>query len=472
MRRVVIVLPGIAGVEIDELDGATALQTARTPTLDAMSRTGKVGRVRLQPGYGRQQGLVSGAGAAFNTLLGGEWPVGPEPMKASLLKKLLAPPPEVSVLPLPTDGQVMARAAGLSVDAEDVVWRVDLIAASADLEAPLVQSHMPEGLTRAEAVSLLDAWGAALRSSDDTSLHGFDCRAMSQPNGCADPASVHVLVQRGVHREAERTVCFGADQLGGRAWHAHPPEGPLADVLIGAMELSQRVFESHPVNRTRAELGLAPVSVAWISGHDAFGGAAGGASLSERMGVSAVLATTDQVAAAVGGLHGLAVLPLPTSSETIFAADRLKTLSDATIDALDHFELVVVHDSGALRPALAGDAHGLIEAIESIDQKLLMPIRDALLLRGEADGEPNYRLLVTTDRVVDVVSRDVLSGDVPLVMGGAYVRTMVERSFCESDAMESDLSIEDGPSFLEYALHSGVSRARARVRGVTSHRAE
>lgn len=470
MRRVVIILPGIASEPAASLDNSTPLTAAATPALAALAQAGKVGQVVIDPPGAHEHG--SGAAAAMNTILGGAWVEPEAPEKPSLLRKLVAPPKQPRMLPDPTDGQALAHAAGIPLDESDIAWRIDLIAATADADAPIVQSHQPESLTREEASSLLDAWAAALRSSDDSALHAFECRALSTPNDCPDPASIHLLIHRNAAAHADATVCVHAEMLNGKPWHAYPPEGPGADTLIQAMELSQRVFEAHPVNRTRAEIGLAPVSVAWISGHDARGAARTHSPLSERTGLGAVLATTDQIAAAVGVMHGLPVLPLPTLTNTIFAADRLKMLANAVIDALDHHELVIVHDAVALRSALAGDVHGVIESIESIDAKLITPIRDALLLRGEVDEEPAYRMLVLTDRRVDVDSRAFTAGAAPFVVAGAYVRSMVERTFSEADAADSDLQISEGPSLLEYALHSGVSRARSHVRAVSTHKTQ
>ena len=472
MKRGVVILPGIAGVPLDELDGRTALETANTPALDAIAKAGKVGLARLAPAqFDPRDEAPAGAGAALATILGSPWPEPAEPPKPSLLKRLVAPAPAPLALPVPTDGQVFAHFLGVPLEPSDIAWRVDLIAASSDADAPIVQSHRPEQLSYAEATSLLDAWQGALRASDDAALQRFECRALPTPNDCPDPPSTHLVIQRDPVPTETPTRCTEAEELNGRPWHAHPPDGPRSEVLISAMELAQRVFESHPVNRPRADLGPPTVSVAWISGHDQPAPPTPPSPLSERMGLRAVIATTDGTAAAVAKLHGLPLLPLPTRDRTRFAADRLVMLATASVDARDHHDLIVVHDSAALAPALDGDTHGLIGAIEAIDQKLLAPVHKALVALGETDGEPNHRVLVTTDRLVDAHERAPIPGPVPLAVSGAFVRTLVARVGTEREALESELLIEDGPDLLEYALHAGVSRARSNVKGVSQRRA-
>jgi len=212
--------------------------------------------------------------------------------------------------------------------------------------------------------------------------------------------------------------------------------------------------------------------MAWISGVPLVGQA-----IPKRFesvhGVKAAMVSRSARALGLAGLLGIDRISLP---EPDVGADslgeRLGSLGEYARAALDRYDLVIIETGAAAEAALAGDAHGKVEALELIDRAVLMPLLARLEEEGDNErdaDEPGYRCLVVCDRAISSDERMPVDEPVPFAMCGSWVRAVVQEPFTERDASHADLHVERASDLMEYFLFSGLKRPRStrRPRRVT-----
>lgn len=176
----------------------------------------------------------------------------------------------------------------------------------------------------------------------------------------------------------------------------------------------------------------------------------------ERFGLSAECVTDDPGSAAVARWAGLQARVLETQE-----------LGAAAVDALGTSDAVIVIDSSAARAALAGDAVSRQAAIEAFDALCVGPVARRLRDFGDPERDPaarGWRLMVTPGVRADAAERGLVSEVVPVLLAGAWIRTMVTREFTEEAAEASDLRVDRAHELMEYFLLGGLARARGVAR--------
>lgn len=207
--RFLVLLDAPADAPLADLEGKTPLQAARTPTLDRLSRLGRIGKVVLGPLVGPD---------AWWTLLGGETFGG-----------------------LPR-GPLEAAAWEIPLERRDLAFCGPLVAT----DGVALTDAAPDALSAVDARALLDTV-ERLRSS---ALQLF-----APPDGRA--------VLRWTDG-AGRTL----DTVAPEAAQGHPlaevyPRGDGAERLRRLIEDSYELLDDHPVNRRRRGDGRAPANLLW-----------------------------------------------------------------------------------------------------------------------------------------------------------------------------------------------------------------
>lgn len=104
-------------------------------------------------------------------------------------------------------------------------------------------------------------------------------------------------------------------------------------------------------------------------------------------------------------------------------------------------------------------------SIEAIDSEVVGPIARRLDRCGDPAVDPaaeGWRLLVMPDHFTLVGTRKHDATPVPMLMAGAWVRSVVERPFSERAGAESDLAVDPGHELMEYFLRGGLAHVRSR----------
>ncbi|MGB0766368.1 MAG: hypothetical protein ACPGYV_01510, partial [Phycisphaeraceae bacterium] len=121
-----------------------------------------------------------------------------------------------------------------------------------------------------------------------------------------------------------------------------------------------------------------------------------------------------------------------------------------SIEAVDLYDLVIVHADAPALAGLDGNIANKVAAINLIDEHVLGPIGHALAARGE------HRLMATPLYATPVDDRTDDPMPVPFVITGYKMQGVVERPVTEQAAEDSDLQVAFGHELMEFFLKSGV----------------
>ncbi|MFQ5590310.1 MAG: phosphoglycerate mutase, partial [Phycisphaerae bacterium] len=118
----------------------------------------------------------------------------------------------------------------------------------------------------------------------------------------------------------------------------------------------------------------------------------------------------------------------------------------AAVDALDTYDLVMVHIEAPDEAGHLGDVDEKIKAIEQIDAHIVGPLLDKLRSWGK------WRILVAPDHPTPVQRKVHTSTPPPFCMAGHAVHASLGRPFSEKAASSSDLQVNPGCELMEFFL--------------------
>lgn len=425
MKYVIIIPDGAADFGIDDLDGLTPLESASTPHLDAMARSGRVGTVATTP-----PGMGAGSDVCSMSLLGFD-------------------PLEYHT------GRAPIEAAAMGLDAPTGAWisRVNLVCVSDDDgDDGVMRDHSGGGIPTAEARVLFEDLAAYWRDEAPELFEGLRL--------------VHGVEYRGVLIDSSGRDYAGLDavpphEIPDEPWVEHLPDGgdgQAAEALCALMGLSRGFLTEHAINRARVEQGLRPANMAWIWGH---GTAAALPSFQEVYGLRGAMTTAVDLLRGLANLMGWALLDVPGATGT--HDNDYAGQAAATIAALSEHDIVCCHVESPDEAAHQADWATKVAAIEAIDEHVIGPVRDHLIANyGDPERHPGaegWRMLVLPDHYTLCGTRKHDATPVPFAMAGAWVRSLVERPLTEAAANESDLHIDPGHELMEYFVRSGMRGA-------------
>ena len=419
-----IVIPdGAADYPVDELDGLTPLQAAATPHLDRLARSGRVGTVSTTP-----PGFGAGSDVCSMCLLGydpARYHTGRAPLEAAAM--------------------------GLETAPGDWICRVNLVSVSGEPgdDSGQMLDHSGGGIPSEEARVLLEDL-AAFWSAE-------------APDLMAGLRVIHGVEYRGVAidssgREYAQVETVPPHEIPGEPWAEHLPDGGSGDAaerLCALMSLSHGFLADHAINRHRVEQGLRPANMAWVWGQ---GTAAELPAFGEVYGFRGAMTTAVDLLRGISNLMGWDLLDVPGATGT--HDNDYAGQGRATIEAVADYDVVCCHVESPDEAAHQADWQTKVAAIESIDAEVIGPILEHLeQTYGDPERDPEaegWRLMVLPDHYTRCDTRKHDATPVPFAIGGAWVRSVVERTLTEADANESDLHIDPGHELMEYFLRSGM----------------
>jgi 2,3-bisphosphoglycerate-independent phosphoglycerate mutase len=432
VKYAIVIPSGGADRPTDALDGLTALAAATTPAMDRVSMTGRQGTARTIP-----SDQLSDSAGGLCGLLG------------------IAEPP--------SDGQLRASAAGITLKPDDLALRLDLVSTSNPDEDPsrrsILLAHHPAELSTAEARVLLndliEHWKQSL-PDHHAMLERITVHVGSR--------GAHLLVDHGgqlaTALDEAPLLTSQPEAIIGHPWQDAAPEGAAGQLVAILMETSHACFANHEINRTRTEAGLLPVSMAWISGVP-LTGPSRLKRFEDAHGIKAAMVSRSPHALGLAGILGIDRISLP-EAETL--TERISTLGEYARTTLDRYDLVIVETSAPAEASLDGDIHAKIQTLELIDRAVITPLVARLEEEGNNEQNPEdtgFRCMVACDRVISTDDRLPTSDAAPFAMCGSWVRSVIQGPFTETEAQGSDLHIERASDLMEYFLFSGLKRPRS-----------
>jgi 2,3-bisphosphoglycerate-independent phosphoglycerate mutase len=199
----------------------------------------------------------------------------------------------------------------------------------------------------------------------------------------------------------------------------------------------------------RLDLGQSPATHIWPWGA---GRKPDLAPFAERFGLSGAVIGAVDLIRGIGKLIGWDLIDV--EGATGYIDTNYAGKGQAAIEALDRYDLVVVHIEAPDEAGHAGDVAAKVAAIESIDKHIVGPVLKKL------KSFDHWRILVAPDHLTPCAVRTHDEDPVPFAMAGSEVTHVFERPYNEKSAREADLHIEDGHELMEYFLHFAADEKR------------
>lgn len=395
MKYALVIPDGAADQPLDELDGRTPLEVARTPNMDEIARNGRLGLVQTVP-----DGFESGSDVAIMSLLGYDpatYHTGRAPLEAA--------------------------ARDIPLSASDWVFRCNLVTVMDDV----MKDHSAGGISDGEAAVLIRDLARAVQAPGFEFHTGVSYRNLMVYRGNDDFSQVRTVPP---HEIPEQPIA------------PHLPTGVGSDILRSIMHQSRRMFDVHEVNRARLAAGKRPATQAWLWGQ---GRAANLPRFADRFGIGSGCMITG-----VDLLRGLARLlgweVHEVAGMTSFHDTNYAGQGRDTAEMLDRHDLVVSHVESPDEASHQADVKTKIAAIEAIDELVVGPVLRKL------KTFPAWRVMVLPDHPTLIRTRRHDRGAVPFCITGHDVSGQSGRAYSEVEATRTGLRLDRGHDLMSLFL--------------------
>lgn len=397
MKYIVVLGDGMSGLPLDELDGKTTLEAAKTPVMDEMAGKGEMGMVQNVPA-----GMAPGSDVANLAVMGydpGIYYSGRSPVEALSI--------------------------GVPMEDDDVIFRCNLVTLSE--EEPYAQKtiidHSSGEISSEDADILMDAIRKAFNSEEFQFYSGTAYR--------------HICVWK--HGKV-LNLTPPHDHLGKVIGPYLPAEKRFRDM----MEQSFEILNNHPLNLERAAQGKNKGNSLWFWGA---GTKPHLKNFHEKTG------KTGAMVSAVDLLKGLAVGMGMKAIDVAGATGSLETnyegKAQAAIDALlkDGCDFAYIHLEGPDEMAHQGKMANKVKSIEYLDSRIVAPVKKAMEDAGE-----DFRMLILPDHPNPICYRTHTADPVPYILYDSTKQRKAIAHYSEKEAMETGIYEPDGYKMMERLL--------------------
>lgn len=395
MKYVIVLGDGMADYPIADIGGKTPLEYADTPAMDKLAAVSEVGLVHTIP-----DGMSPGSDTANLSVIGYDPKIyysGRSPLEALSI--------------------------GVDMSGTDISFRCNLVTLSEqeeNYEDKTIIDHSSGEISTEDAAVLLEAVRKALEDDEYKYYVGTSYRHLTiWKNG-------KVLPLTPPHDILTKVI---GEYL------------PEDDKLRDMMKKSYDILSNHPINAERKKQGLNPANSIWFWGA---GTRPALSSFEEKNGKKGVMIS------AVDLLKGIAVGAGLTNIEVEGANGGLHTnyegKAQAAIDALlkDDYDFAYIHVEAPDEMGHQGSLERKIQAIESLDSKVIKLVADAF----EAAGE-DVRILVLPDHPTPIALRTHSSEPVPYMLYDSTEHKESVLKYNEKDAKMSGIYISEGHKLID-----------------------
>ncbi len=393
MKLVFLIADGMGDWPIDSLGGRTPLEAAPTPAMDELSRRAVLGLARTVP-----EGMAPGSDVANMALMGFD----PAAFHTGR-------------------GPIEAAAQGLTLGADDVVWRMNLVTVSALAPGGIMRDYSSGHIATEAATALIRDLAETLRPEGFRLVPGIQYRHLLIEPGATGKPGRDILV-RPPHDITDQVI---DEDLA--AFKRHPALERL--VKDAAARLA-----ANPENRTKA-------SAVWPWGQ--------GRRLSlpdfrETFGLKGAVISAVDLVRGLGRAAGMEVIEVPGVTGLLDTNYEGKVA--AALDFLERGDFVFVHLEGPDECGHGGHTADKIEAIARFDARVVAPMVAGLTGIEAA-------VVVTCDHLTPIAIRTHHPDPVPFLLSwpGAP-ETPGRTGFSEAEAARAGLVVEPGHSLLPWML--------------------
>jgi 2,3-bisphosphoglycerate-independent phosphoglycerate mutase len=383
---------------VPELNGATPLRAAKTPWMDKMSATGKIGLAQTVP-----EGMEPGSDVANLSIMGYS-------------------PSEVYTGRAPFEAASM----GVNLRGNDLAFRLNLV--TLERNYTLMADHSADHISTPEAHEIAQSLAFEAEELGLLLVPGVSYR--------------NLLVWKD---GPDGVVTHPPHDIPGEDIARYLPAGPGSDVLLRLIIKSWKILEEHPVNQRRLKRGQGLANSVWPWGQ---GRPPKMRTLKERFGISGAVVAAVDLVRGIGKYAGLEIVQVPGA--TGYLDTNYEGKVQAALESLKEKDFVFLHVEAPDEAGHSGQLDLKIKAIEDFDEKIVGPLLGGLL------EFPKWRVLLTPDHRTPISMRTHSTDPVPFVLldSGDWdpAKEGADPGFHEDAAEATDWLVEDASKLMEMLL--------------------
>lgn len=393
MKYALLIADGMHDRPLEELEGKTPLEVAKTPFMDTIASQGITGLVTTIP-----QRMKSGSDIATLSILGYD------PIKYYTGR-----------------GPLEAANLGIKLKDNEIAFRCNLITVAENRVIDYSAGH----ITTKEAKLIMQSLNEKLAEDNFRFYPGVSYR--------------NLMVAQGFGDEVE---CLPPHDIVGQEITPNLPKGKDAEILIKIMEESRKILEEHEVNKVRVDLGENPANMIWLwgQGHKPLL-----PTFKQRFGLSGFVISAVDLINGLGKILGLEVIRVPGA--TGYYDTNYSGKAEYAIENLKKYDFAFVHLEATDEAGHNADIREKIKAIERFDKFIVGPIYEFLKAGGD------FRIMVTSDHATPISVRTHTKDAVAFAFCGKDVESKFKvEKFCEKIAESTLIHIEQGYHLMEIFL--------------------
>ena len=394
MKYIILLGDGMADYPLDELNGKTPLEYARTPNMDKIAQEGTLGLIDTVP-----SGFPPGSDVAIMSVLGynpKEYYTGRGPLEAANM--------------------------GVQLGADDVAFRCNLVTLGGSPQY-LMEDFTSGHITSQEAKIIINDINKELGTDSFQFYPGVSYR--------------HLCVWKDGRYRLETTP---PHDITGKAFKMYLPRGDGAEEINSLMERSQVILSDNPVNKRRITEGKKPASSIWLWGQ---GRVPKFVKLTEKYGLQGGMISAVDLLNGIGIYVGLKVLRV--DGATGYTDTNYLGKARMALDSLKEIDFIFIHVEAPDEMGHEGDIEGKVKAIEDFDEKIVGTVLN------EMNELAPFRLMVLSDHPTPISLKTHTSDPSPFAILSSREDENLKNgsAFSESSAKNSGMLISPGHSLMD-----------------------
>jgi len=395
MKFVVLVGDGMADYPLEELQGKTPLEVAKTPHMDYLAQNGQVGWARTIP-----ERMAPASDVANLSILGYD------PAKFYSGR-----------------GPLEAANMGIKLKEDEVAFRCNLVTCGQDKMLDYSAGH----ITNKEAHILIKDLNKEFGKDTLGFYPGVSYR--------------HLMVTKDPQPSLLKVKCRPPHDITGQSISKNLPRGKNAKFLVDLMSRAGRFLERHDINKVRVDLKENPANAIWLWGQ---GKRPVVPKFIDRYGVTGSVISAVDLIKGLGKTIGLEPINVPGATG-YYDTDYLAKARYG-LESLESKDFVFIHVEAPDEAGHNGDLRAKLTAIEKFDNQVVGTIL------GHFQDQTDFRILVLPDHYTPIPLKTHTSEPIFFALFGQGVKKDNIPAFNESAARESSLNFPHGWKLMDYFL--------------------
>ncbi|MCD6460441.1 cofactor-independent phosphoglycerate mutase [bacterium] len=395
MKYIVCVGDGMADYPLEDLNGKTPLQVAKTKYMDMIAGEGAGGLTKNIP-----RGMHPGSDVAALSILGYD------PKKSYTGRAPLE-----------------AAAQDIELQPGKIAFRCNLVTIADNIMRDYSAGH----ISTEEAAELISFLNNKINIPGIKFYPGVSYR--------------HILiVDENILRQKIHTVkCVPPHDIIGQHTEPNFPSGTGAEFLCSIMKKAADILKGHEINTVKLDLQENPANAIWLWG-------AGTKPMLEpfeqKFGIKGSLISAVDLLKGIAKLAGLKVISVP--GITGFFDTNYEGKADFAFNALFDYDFILVHVEAPDEAGHSGSITEKIKAIENFDEKVV-----GRLLKKVVDTFKEWRFMVLTDHATPISLKTHTADPVPFAILGQNIKPDNIQSFNELSMKKGKYKTQNGHNLLK-----------------------